>query len=115
MGINNLLLLPNQRIRKALQQIFGIGPHLADQIADQLGMSENFRVMHCTKLQINQLSQLIHKSYFTEFELKQLVLKDKERFKLIGCYKGFRQIAKLPVRGQRTKTNAKTCRNSKVK
>ena len=53
--INNLLLLPNQRIRKALQRIFGIGPHLADQISDQLGISENFRVMHCTKLQKNAL------------------------------------------------------------
>jgi small subunit ribosomal protein S13 len=111
--VNNVFLLPNQKIRRAIQKIYGIGPHLANQICDQLGFSENFSMKNCTKTQLDQLSQLIHQSYITGSELQQLILKDKRRFITIGCYKGLRQINKLPVRGQRTKTNARTCRKLK--
>jgi len=111
--INNVFLLPNQKIRKAIQKIYGIGPHLANQICDQLGMGENYTIKNCTKTQLDKLSQLIFQSYITGSELQQLIIKDKEHFNEIGCYKGLRQISKLPVRGQRTKTNAKTCRKIK--
>lgn len=111
--INNVFLNSNQKVKKAIQNIYGIGPHLANQICDQLGISKNYIMKNCTKNQLDKLSQLIHQSYIVESELKQLILKDKQHFNEIGCYKGLRQIHKLPVRGQRTKTNAKTSRKIK--
>ncbi len=101
-----------QKIRIALQNIYGIGSALSHQICDQLGFSQQMRVHELTSFQIDQLIRVVHQYYFTGSELKRVVLQDIKRLTDIGCYKGFRHALSLPVRGQRTKTNARSSRKS---
>ena len=99
-----------QKIRIALQTIYGIGPFLSNQICDQLGFDEQLRVQDLTVFQIDQLIRIINQYYFTGSELNRVFLQDIKRLMDIGCYKGFRHTRGLPVRGQRTKTNARSAK-----
>nr|YP_001315132.1 ribosomal protein S13 [Chlorokybus atmophyticus]ABO15117.1 ribosomal protein S13 [Chlorokybus atmophyticus] len=99
-----------KKIRIALRQLFGIGPSLSNQICDQLGFSENTTVDQLSKSQIDRLTRLVNQQYFTGPELRRLISQDIKRFIRIGCYRGFRHNDALPLRGQRTHSNARTCR-----
>jgi len=105
----------SQKIRLALQNIYGIGTFLSNQICDQLGFSKRTRVHHLTILQIDQLVRIVSQYYFTSSELKRIVNHDIKRLIQIGCYRGFRHTLALPVRGQRTKTNSRSCRKNAAK
>ena len=104
----------SHKIRIALQSIFGIGSFLSNQICDQLGLSQQFRVNNLTSSQIDQLIRVVNQYYFTGSELKRIIGQDIKRLTQIGSYRGFRHILCLPVRGQRTKTNSRSVRKFKV-
>jgi small subunit ribosomal protein S13 len=107
-------LNPTKKVRIALTQIFGIGPNKALQICDKLGISDTVKVTQLTKNQIDQIIKIINQSYLIDSELKRIIQRDVKSCLQIGCYRGFRHNEGLPLRGQRTHTNAKTCRRRRV-
>lgn len=108
--IANTYLPQKQKVSVALQQIYGIGHYLSSKICDQLGFSSNLKIEQLNRNQVEQLSLIVSQSYTTGSKLKRSVQQDMSRLISISCYRGFRYIQKLPVRGQRTHTNAKTAR-----
>jgi small subunit ribosomal protein S13 len=102
-------LSTNSKVRIALTLIYGIGSSKALQICDQLGLSDNVRVHQLTRIQIDQMTKLITQNHLIDPELKRLIYNDIKRLRQIGSYRGLRHSAGLPLRGQRTHTNAKTC------
>ncbi len=105
---------PTKKIRIALTNIFGIGFKKANQICDKLGISETYKVNQLTKNQIDQIIKIFNQSYLIDSELLRIIQNDIKRLIYIGCYRGFRHNEGLPVRGQRTHTNAKTSRRNKT-
>lgn len=104
-------LVSNKQVRLALTQIFGIGPKKATWICDQLGLSDNTKVSNLTRHQINQISKIVRrKKILVDSELKRGIQQYIKRLININCYRGFRHKAGLPLRGQQTHSNAKTCR-----
>lgn len=103
---------PTTKVVRALTQLFGIGPNKALQICEKLGISDTMKVNELTRIQLDQIMQIISQHYLIDSELKKIIQNDIQRFIAIGSYRGFRHNARLPVRGQRTHTNAKTCRKS---
>ena len=110
--ILNKNLKDSQKIRVALQDI---GEFLSNQICDQLGFSHFTRVDNLTSFQKDQLIRIINQYYFTGSELRRVITQDLKRLIDIGCYRGFRHALHLPVRGQRTKTNARSRRKLGLK
>lgn len=105
---------PTKKIRIALTQIFGIGSNKANQICDQLGLSDMYKVGQLTKNQIDQIMKLLSQSHLIDSELVRIIQNDIKRFIEIGCYRGLRHNEGLPLRGQRTHTNAKTSRRNRI-
>mgnify|MGYP001601939713 CR=1 FL=1 len=102
----------NKRIDVALTYIYGIGHYAAAQILKRLNgaIDPKTRVRELTESQVGLLSTFIQKEYRVEGELRREVQQNIHRFVEIGCYRGVRHRRNLPVRGQRTKTNARTRR-----
>jgi small subunit ribosomal protein S13 len=100
--------IPNEkRIVASLPYIYGIGPSLARKICKDAGVSEDIRVKNLTDEQLVALRAQVAK-YKTEGDLRREVALNIKRLQEIGCYRGIRHKKGLPVRGQRTKTNART-------
>ncbi len=114
-SILNTYLKEEKQLNIALCDIFGIGPNLSKQICDQLGVNYTLCFNKLTESQIEQISQLLNQNYCTGLELKQNTRKNIQRLIRIASYRGFRHIQGLPTRGQRTHTNAKNARNSRIK
>ena len=106
-------LAPTAQVRVALSRIYGIGSSKSSQACDQLGLSSTVKVNQLTRIQIDRLIQLIAQNHLIETELKRLVSNDIKRLQQIGAYRGLRHSVGLPLRGQRTHTNAKTSRKFK--
>jgi len=106
--------MPTKKVRIALTSIFGIGFNKANQICDQLGLSNYYKVSQLTKTQVDQIMKIFNHKYLTESELLRIIQNDVKRLIQIGCYRGFRHNAALPLRGQRTHTNAKTSRKNQI-
>ena len=106
-------LAPTAKIRVALSRIYGIGSSKSSQACDQLGLSSTVKVSQLTRIQIDRLIQLIAQNHLIDTELKRLVYNDIKRLQQIGAYRGLRHSVGLPLRGQRTHTNAKTSRKFK--
>jgi small subunit ribosomal protein S13 len=104
---------PNKRIDIALTYIYGIGPHVAGLILEETGLAPNMRARELTDEQVTALNQLIERKYETEGQLRRRVLQNIKRLKDIRSYRGLRHIRGLPVRGQRTRTNARTRKGPK--
>jgi small subunit ribosomal protein S13 len=104
---------PNKRIEFAMQYIHGIGGTLARRILDEAGVDAATRAGKLTEDELSRISATIDKGYEVEGQLRRRVLQDVARLKKIGCYRGIRHIKGLPVRGQRTKTNARTRKGKK--
>ena len=95
--------LPNKKkLFLALQEIYGIGPFLAQQICDQLGLSSYTLTEELTQSQIDTLVRIINNNSITGSDLKRILQQDIKRLSTIGSYRGIRHIQNLPVRGQRT-------------
>lgn len=103
----------NKRILIALTYIYGIGPKIAENILVATGLDQTVRTKDLNEDQIVQLREEIRKQV-TEGDLRRQVSSNINRLKEIGSYKGLRHRRKLPVRGQRTHTNARTKRGKKV-
>lgn len=103
----------NKRTVIALTYIYGIGRPTAEKIMKTVGISEDVRVKDLTEEQLNALRKEID-GYKVEGDLRRDVQLSIKRLMEIGCYRGIRHRKGLPVRGQRTKTNART-RKGKAK
>ncbi len=98
----------NKRIEIALMYIYGIGKTLSGRILTEAGVDKNIRAKNLSDEQVSLLNTIIDKKYPVEGVLKRQIAQNIQRLKDIGCYRGFRHRRNLPVRGQRTRTNART-------
>ncbi len=106
--------LPKEkRIEIGLTYVYGIGRKSADDILAATGIDPNTRVKDLTEAQEAALRECIDKNYTVEGDLRRSVALDIKRLTEIGCYRGLRHRRGLPVRGQRSKTNARTRKGPK--
>ena len=103
----------NKRMEIALTYIFGIGLPTAQKILAQSNVNPDTRVRDLTDEQVNRLRELIDRRYKVEGDLRREVALNIKRLIEIGSYRGLRHRRNLPVRGQRTKTNARQRRGPK--
>jgi len=103
-----------KRIEIALTYVFGIGLTSSRKILADTGIDMNTRVKDLTEAEISKLREQIDKNYHVEGDLQREISLNIKRLKEINSYRGLRHKANLPVRGQRTKTNARTKRGKKV-
>ena len=106
--------LPREkRIEIGLTYIFGIGRTSAEKILDAAQVSPDTRVRDLTDDEVKRLAEVIDKNYTVEGDLRRETIMNIKRLEEIGCYRGIRHRKGLPVRGQRTKTNARTRKGPK--
>ncbi len=98
----------NKRIEVALTYIYGIGRSTAKNILDKAGVDPNTRSDSLTDQEVNSIRQIIDDSCKVEGDLRREVSMNIKRLMDLGCYRGLRHRRGLPVRGQRTRTNART-------
>jgi len=110
-GVN----LPDQkRVEVGLTYIYGIGLSTSKKILQATGVNANTRVKDLTESEIGKIREAIEGKVMVEGDLRRDFSQNVRRLKEIGSYRGARHSANLPVRGQRTKTNARTKRGKKV-
>jgi len=98
----------NKKIEYALPYIYGIGLTTSRKILKDTGIDPNKRVYELTEDEISILNKEIQNNYIVEGELRKIVQLNIKELMDLGCYRGLRHRRGLPVRGQRTKTNART-------
>ena len=98
----------NKRLVIALSYIFGIGNKFSNDICTTVQIDKNKRVHSLTEDEIIKIRECIDKNYIVEGDLRRSVSSNIKRLTDLGCYRGLRHRNKLPVRGQRTHTNART-------
>lgn len=98
----------NKRLVIALSYIFGIGNKFSNDICKTVQIDKNKRVNSLTEDEIIKIRECIDKNYIVEGDLRRSVSANIKRLTDLGCYRGLRHRNKLPVRGQRTHTNART-------
>ena len=106
-GVN---LPPQKRVEIALTYIFGIGRTSAKQICGAVGIPVERRVSDMTEEEATRVREIIDRQYQVEGDLRREVAMNIKRLMDLGCYRGLRHRKGLPVRGQRTHTNARTRR-----
>ncbi len=106
--ITGVELPSNKKINIGLAAIFGIGPSLAEEILSKAKIDSGLRVKDLTESQVNELRKIIESGYKIEGDLKREISSSINRLINIGCYRGIRHKKGLPVRGQRTRCNART-------
>jgi len=111
--ISGVDLPREKRIEIALTYVYGIGRTSAKQILEQTGINPDIRVKDLTEEQEALLRECIDKNYTVEGDLRRAVALDIKRLTEIGSYRGLRHRRGLPVRGQRSKTNARTRKGPK--
>lgn len=102
-----------KRVEVALTYIYGIGPSTARKILGSTGVNPDTRVRNLTEEEIAKLRENIERNYKVEGDLQREVQMNIKRLVDIGCYRGLRHRRGLPVRGQRTRTNARTRKGPK--
>jgi len=100
----------DKRVVVSLTYVFGIGNTTAQKLLAKLKIDENTRVKDLTDTELTKIREEIDKNYEVEGDLGQRIRVSVNRLREINCYRGLRHKANLPVRGQRTKTNARTKR-----
>jgi len=103
----------DKRVEIGLTYIFGIGRALSNEILAKTGVNPDTRVRDLTDDEISRLREVIEKEYKVEGDLRREISLNIKRLIEIGCYRGRRHRLGLPVRGQRTKTNARTRKGPK--
>ena len=98
----------NKRVIIALQYIHGIGPTKAREIVTKVNIPESRRVNELSDSEVLQIRETIDRDYMVEGDLRREVSMNIKRLMDLGCYRGLRHRRGLPVRGQRTHTNART-------
>ena len=104
-GVN---LPTNKRVEIALQYIHGIGSKTAQDIMGKVNLPPERRVSQLTDAEVLQIREIIDRDYMVEGDLRREVQLNIKRLMDLGCYRGLRHRKGLPVRGQRTHTNART-------
>jgi small subunit ribosomal protein S13 len=103
----------NKRVEISLTYIYGIGAASSKEILATTGINPDTRVKDLSESEVTALRQAIDKDYMVEGDLRREVSMNIKRLTEIGCYRGLRHRRHLPVRGQRTKTNARTRKGPK--
>ena len=104
-GVN----IPTQkRVLIALQYIHGIGPKFAQEICEKVNIPAERKVNELSDAEVLQIREAIDRDYLVEGDLRREVAMNVKRLMDLGCYRGLRHRRGLPVRGQRTHTNART-------
>ena len=98
----------NERVEIGLTRIFGIGRALSRKILDEVKVNPDIRVKNLTDEDTVKIRAVLERDYRVEGDLRRDISMSVKRLTDIGCYRGLRHRAALPVRGQRTKTNART-------
>ncbi len=103
-----------KKIHIALTYIYGVGPKIANDLCDQASIDKTKRVNELNDEELNKIREIIEKKHIVEGDLRRKVSMDIKRLNDLGCYRGLRHRKKLPVRGQRTHTNARTRKGKAV-
>lgn len=103
-----------KRIEVALTYIFGVGLSSSKKILEKAKIKPDTRAKNLGEGEINKIRKIIEEAYKVEGDLKQDITSNIRRLKEISAYRGIRHTLKLPVKGQRTRTNARTKRGKKV-
>lgn len=111
--ISGVDLPREKRVEVGLTYIFGIGRKSSNDILAATGVNPDTRVKDLTEDEVSKLREYIDKNYQVEGDLRRVVSLDIKRLVEVGCYRGVRHRKGLPARGQRTKTNARTCKGPK--
>ena len=106
--ISGVDLPREKRVEIGLTYVYGIGLSSSRKILEATGINPDTRVKDLTEDEVSKLREIIDRDYTVEGDLRRNVALDIKRLMEIGCYRGIRHRKGLPVRGQRTKTNART-------
>jgi small subunit ribosomal protein S13 len=106
--ISGVNLPLNKQVHIALQYIYGIGDHYADKICKELNIEKSKRVNSLTDDEVLKIRELIDEKFTVEGDLRREISLNIKRLRDLGTYRGTRHRKKLPVRGQRTSSNART-------
>ena len=106
--ISGVDLPREKRVEIGLTYIYGIGVTSSNRILSQAGVDPNTRVKDLTDDEVKKIAEVIAETQFVEGDLRRQIAMDIKRLTEIGCYRGIRHRKGLPVRGQKTKTNART-------
>jgi small subunit ribosomal protein S13 len=98
----------DKRVETALTYIYGVGPSTSKEILSRTGVNPDIRVRELTEGDVARLREILEREYRVEGDLRRQIQMNIRRLSEIGCYRGIRHRRGLPVRGQRTKTNART-------
>ena len=112
--ISGVNIPTNKRIHIALTYIFGIGSKIAGDICSEASIDVTKRVNQLNEEEVTKVRELIETSYTVEGDLRREISMNIKRLTDLGCYRGLRHRKKLPVRGQRTHTNARTRKGKAV-
>ena len=104
----------NKRVEYALRYIYGVGPAKALEIIEKAGIDRNLKANDLTQDQISSITKILQNDMLVEGDLRRAVSADIRRLQQVNCYRGIRHRRNLPVRGQRTKTNARTRKGKKI-
>lgn len=108
--ISGVDLPREKRVEIGLTYIYGIGVSSSNKILSQAGVDPNTRVKDLTDDEVKKISEVIAGTMTVEGDLRRQTAMDIKRLTEIGCYRGIRHRKNLPCRGQKTKTNARTCK-----
>ena len=103
----------NKHINVSLTYLYGIGPATADKICAMAGIDPMLKAGDLTDANITAILQILQEHYMVEGDLRRQIAQNIRRLTAINCYRGIRHKRNLPVRGQRTKTNARTRKGTK--
>ena len=103
-----------KKIYIALTYIYGIGTKIANDLCDEASIDKSKRVNELNDDELNKIREIIDQKHMVEGDLRRKVSMDIKRLNDLGCYRGLRHRKKLPVRGQRTHTNARTRKGKAV-
>lgn len=106
--ISGVDIPPNKRIEFSLRYIYGIGPKLALDILKEAQIEVGVKAKDLNEEEVARIGGVIDRNYQVEGQLRRIIQSNIARLKDIRCYRGMRHRAHLPVRGQRTRTNART-------
>tara|TARA_B100001964_G_C13995529_1_gene492563 strand:+ start:222 stop:602 length:381 start_codon:yes stop_codon:yes gene_type:complete len=106
--ISGINIPTNKRACIALTYIYGIGPKRAADICAKASIEKSKRVNQLTDEEVSKIRELVDNDFVVEGDLRREISMNIKRFNDLGCYRGLRHRKKLPVRGQRTHTNART-------
>jgi len=112
MRIAGITIPDNKRIEIALRYIYGVGPARAIEIIGALSIPMGKKAKDLDTVEVNKIKDYIEKNFKIEGELRSVIKQNISMLKEMGSYRGSRHARRLPVRGQRTKTNSRTVRGN---